>query len=126
MASNASSPIRRTFATLFKIGLYGFIAALIAVVVAVTVAMNSLPSYQELVRRDDLGQMIRVRAADGTVIHAMGPSFGEWLDYEEIPPPELFGCQRAVERLIKTVAQRSKFHANCRRKSTIFVSLGRA
>lgn len=86
MASNASSPIRRTFATLFKIGLYGFIAALIALVVAVTVAMNSLPSYQELVRRDDLGQMIRVRAADGSVIVSLGPSFGQWLRYDEIPP----------------------------------------
>ena len=86
MASNASSPIRRTFATLLKIGLYGFIAALIALVVAVTVAMNSLPSYQELVRRDDLGQMIRVRAADGSVIVSLGPSFGQWLRYEEIPP----------------------------------------
>jgi len=86
MASNASSPVRRTFATLFKIGLYGFIAALIALVVAVTVAMNSLPSYQELVRRDDLGQMIRVRAADGSVIVSLGPSFGQWLRYDEIPP----------------------------------------
>ncbi|MDB5697338.1 MAG: hypothetical protein JWN69_142, partial [Alphaproteobacteria bacterium] len=41
MASNASSSLRRTFVTLFKIGLYGFIDALIALVVAVTVAMNS-------------------------------------------------------------------------------------
>ena len=29
--------------------------------------------------------MIRVRAADGTIIHSMGPSFGEWLTYERDP-----------------------------------------
>jgi penicillin-binding protein 1A len=86
MASNASSPLKRTFFTLLKIGIYGSIVALIALIVAVGVAMSSLPSYQELVRRDDLGQMIRVRAADGTVLLALGPSFGEWLSYQEIPP----------------------------------------
>jgi penicillin-binding protein 1A len=86
MASNASSPLKRTFFTLLKIGIYGSIVALIALIVAVGVAMSSLPSYQELVRRDDLGQMIRVRAADGTVLLALGPSFGEWLSYPEIPP----------------------------------------
>ena len=62
MASNASSPVRRTFMTLLKIGIYGAIVGLIALIVAVGVAMSSLPTYQELVRRDDLGQMIRVRA----------------------------------------------------------------
>ena len=86
MASKSSSPLKRTFFTVLKIGIYGSILALIALVVAVGVAMNSLPSYQELVRRDDLGQMIRVRAADGTVVLALGPSFGEWLSYQEIPP----------------------------------------
>ncbi|HJQ18414.1 MAG TPA: PBP1A family penicillin-binding protein [Allosphingosinicella sp.] len=48
--------------------------------------MNSLPSYQELVRRDDLGQMIRVHAADNSVIASLGPSFGQWLAYDDIPP----------------------------------------
>src|SRR5688500_11072127 len=47
--------------------------------------MSSLPSYQELVKRDDLGQMIRVRAADGSVLVSLGPSFGEWLSYDQIP-----------------------------------------
>jgi penicillin-binding protein 1A len=68
-----------------KVGLYGGLVCLIALVVAVAVAMSSLPSYQELVRRDDLGQMIRVRAADGSVMVSLGPSFGEWLTYDEIP-----------------------------------------
>ena len=30
--------------------------------------------------------MIRVRAADGTVLVSLGPSFGRWLPYDEIPP----------------------------------------
>lgn len=85
MASTASSPLKRTLITIFKIGIYAGVVALVALVVAVGIAMSSLPSYQELVRRDDLGQMIRVRAADGSVIVSLGPSFGEWLGHDEIP-----------------------------------------
>jgi penicillin-binding protein 1A len=76
---------KRYTITSLKVGLYAGLAGLIALVVAVGVAMSSLPSYQELVRRDDLGQMIRVRAADGSVMVSLGPSFGEWLRYDEIP-----------------------------------------
>jgi len=88
MASDASppSPLKRTFFGVLKFGVYTGIVAVIALVVAVVVAMNSLPSYNELVRRDDLGQMIRVRAADGSVLVSLGPSFGEWLNYNDIPP----------------------------------------
>jgi penicillin-binding protein 1A len=87
MASVASPPsrVRRTLITLLKIGLYGGLLALVALIVAVGVAMSSLPSYQELVRRDDLGQTIRVRAADGSILLSSGPSFGNWLRYDEIP-----------------------------------------
>jgi penicillin-binding protein 1A len=86
MASTASSRLKRGLITAFKIGLYAGIVGLIALVVAVGIAMSSLPSYRELVRRDNLGQMIRVRSADGTVLVSLGPSFGEWLSYSEIPP----------------------------------------
>lgn len=86
MASTAPSRVRRAFRALFKLGLYSGLIAVVAIVVAVAVAMQSLPSYQELVRRNDLGQMIRVHAADGTVIASLGPSFGQWLSYDEIPP----------------------------------------
>jgi penicillin-binding protein 1A len=85
MASKASSPVKRAFVTTFKVAVYAAILGLVALIVAVGVAMSSLPSYQELIRRDDLGQMIRVRSADGTVIVSLGPSFGEWLPYTEIP-----------------------------------------
>jgi penicillin-binding protein 1A len=64
------------------IGLFG----LISLVVAVAVAVASLPDYDQLRRRSDLGQMVRVRAADGTLLVSLGPSFGRWLGYDEIPP----------------------------------------
>ena len=87
MASAASpSRFRRIVGGFFKIVLYLTVLGFIALAVSVGVAMSSLPSYQELVRRDDLGQMIRVRAADGSVMLSLGPSFGEWLPYSEIPP----------------------------------------
>jgi penicillin-binding protein 1A len=69
----------------FKILLYGSILGLIALVVAVAVAMSQLPSYGELIRRDDLGQTIRVRAADGSVLISSGPEFGKWLTFNQIP-----------------------------------------
>src|SRR5687768_18120255 len=59
---------------------------LVSLVVAVAVAVASLPDYQQLSRRSDLGQMVRMRAADGTLLVSLGPSFGRWLRYDEIPP----------------------------------------
>ena len=35
--------------------------------------MASLPDYATLSKRSDLGQMIRVRAADGTLLVSLGP-----------------------------------------------------
>ena len=58
---------------------------LIVLGISVAVAMASLPEYSQLQKRTDLGQRIRVRAADGTILVALGPSFGRWLRYEEIP-----------------------------------------
>src|SRR5687768_1840897 len=88
MADADAQPSRakRIFFNSLKITAYLMVVGLVALTVAVSVAVSQLPSYQELVRRDDLGQMIRVRAADGSIIHTMGPSFGEWLNYREIPP----------------------------------------
>ena len=84
----ASSP-PKSFGTwlkiIFKYGLAAAGVALIALIVAVGVAIASLPDYDELAQRDDLGQMIRVRAADGSVLVTMGPSFGQWLPYDRIP-----------------------------------------
>src|SRR5215204_3074220 len=63
----------------------GFLG-LLSLGVAVAVAIASLPDYQQLSRRSDLGQMVRVRAADGSLLVSLGPSFGRWLKYAEIPP----------------------------------------
>ena len=61
-------------------------AAVIALVIAVYTARTSLPSFEEL-KSSPNGQMIRVHAADGTVIVSLGPSYGEWIEYSKIPAP---------------------------------------
>jgi len=65
---------------------YAAVLGLLGLVVAVAVATAYLPSYGDLTKRSDLGQMIRVRAANGQVLVQMGPSFGRWLTYDQIPP----------------------------------------
>ena len=65
---------------------YAALLSILALVVSVAVAVAYLPSYGDLTKRNDLGQMIRVRAANGQVLVSMGPSFGQWLTYERIPP----------------------------------------
>lgn len=45
---------------------------------------RSLPSFDEL-KSSQNGQMIVVRARDGTELISLGPSYGLWLDYREIP-----------------------------------------
>jgi penicillin-binding protein 1A len=64
---------------------YAALLSLLALIVAVAVATAYLPSYGELTKRNDLGQMIRVRAANGQVLVSLGPSFGRWLTYDQIP-----------------------------------------
>jgi penicillin-binding protein 1A len=71
---------------IFKAIVYAGLLSLLALVVAVAVATAYLPSYAELTKRSDLGQMIRVRAANGQVLVSIGPSFGKWLTYDQIPP----------------------------------------
>ena len=56
---------RRPFVTAFKVALYAGLVGLLALIVAVAVAVASLPGYSELSRRSDLGQMIRVRSKIG-------------------------------------------------------------
>ncbi|MBB3033763.1 transglycosylase domain-containing protein [Alteriqipengyuania lutimaris] len=58
--------------------------AVIFLMLAVAFAARSLPSYEEL-KAAQTAQTIVVRAADGSEILELGPSYGEWLDKEEIP-----------------------------------------
>src|SRR4051794_30575580 len=64
---------------------YAALLSVLALIVAVAVATAYLPSYGDLTKRSDLGQTIRVRAANGQVLVSMGPSFGHWLTYDHIP-----------------------------------------
>lgn len=67
-----------------RIGLVSTLIALITVVIAVAVAYSTLPSFSDL-KSSPNGQMIRVHAADGTVLVSLGPSYGQWLDYGQLP-----------------------------------------
>lgn len=67
--------------------LWGGGLALLGVVmlgIAVAMAARSIPGYSAL-KANQPGQTIIVRARDGREIVELGPSFGEWLDHDEIP-----------------------------------------
>jgi len=94
---------RSSFMGIVKGIAYAALLSLLALIVAVAVATAYLPSYADLTKRNDLGQMIRVRAANGQVLVSLGPSFGRWLPYDEIPPE-----MRAA--LISTEDRRFRYH----------------
>ena len=81
-----AAPPRRSnwFKRLLIIGGSGALVTLVALVVAVYLQASSLPTFSEL-KSSPNGQMIRVHAADGTVLVSLGPSYGEWIPYDEIP-----------------------------------------
>ena len=96
MARSQSGTAGRPLVTAFKVLLYASLLGLIALAVAVAVAVASLPSYSTLAKRSDLGQMIRVHGSNGAVLISLGPSFGQWLRYDEIPP-EMRSAMIAIE-----------------------------
>jgi penicillin-binding protein 1A len=70
-----------------RLFIWGLVAALLAALslaVAVGLAAQSLPSFKQL-KSSQVGQMIVVRAKDGTELVSLGPSFGKWLPASEIP-----------------------------------------
>ena len=70
-----------------RLMLWGGLAALLGVValgIAVGVSLGSLPSFNQL-QATQTAQTIVLRARDGTEIVEMGPSYGEWLDFDQIP-----------------------------------------
>ncbi len=77
---------RGWFSKLFRFGLVASLLGLMALGIAVGFAWSSLPEYATLRTRDSLGQVIRVRANDGTVLFSLGPIYGEWVEYGNIPP----------------------------------------
>lgn len=85
-----------------KIGLAAAVAGFLALVIAVVIAMQSLPDYDSL-KSSPNGQMIRVHAADGSVIVSLGPSFGQWLSYDQIP-------EVMVDAMVSTEDRRFYLH----------------
>ncbi|GGC24337.1 penicillin-binding protein [Novosphingobium marinum] len=75
---------RRALRSLFIWGTAFALLALIFVGTAVYMTASSLPTYSAL-KSSQNGQMIVVRARDGTELVSLGPSYGKWLEYEQIP-----------------------------------------
>jgi penicillin-binding protein 1A len=68
--------------------IWGLAAGLLGAIfvgTAVYMTARDLPGFDEL-KSSQQGQMIVVRAMDGTEIVSLGPSYGKWLKYNEIPP----------------------------------------
>jgi penicillin-binding protein 1A len=106
MASSPPRPVKRRrrgiFGKIVKTLLFFGVAGLLSLVIAVMIAMASLPGYGEL-QSSPNGQMVRVRAADGTVIVSLGPSYGRWLAYRDIPP-------HMIDAMIATEDRRYYMH----------------
>lgn len=69
---------------LLRWGLGLAVVALVALSVAVGIAVQRIPSFEEL-KKSPAGQTIRVHAADGTVFLSLGPNYGRWLTLRETP-----------------------------------------
>jgi len=82
--SKQSGPVRKWIGRIVKTGLVMGLFGFIALVIAVLVIRSSLPGYEDL-KSSPNGQMIRVLDVSGRELFSMGPSYGQWLDYEEIP-----------------------------------------
>ena len=78
------SPWRRRIVRTTQILVALGLLALGALVVAVYVTRSQLPNFDQL-KSSPNGQMIRVHAADGSILVALGPSYGKWLPYGRIP-----------------------------------------
>ncbi|HKT84756.1 MAG TPA: PBP1A family penicillin-binding protein [Novosphingobium sp.] len=75
---------RRTIGRLFAWGAAVALLGLIFLVTAVAFTARELPDYNAL-KSSQNGQMIVVRARDGSELVSLGPSYGKWLPYDQIP-----------------------------------------
>ncbi len=83
---------------LYRIVKAGVIATFLGIMVLgvfVAIARSEIDSFEDL-KASPNGQMIRIRAADGTVIQSLGPSFGRWLTINQLPS-EMKDAMVAVE-----------------------------
>jgi penicillin-binding protein 1A len=82
-----AKPKKPRFRWLKRLFAWGVALTLLFAIVAgvsVFVAAQSLPSYDKL-KSSQNGQMIVVRARDGSELVSLGPSYGKWMPYREIP-----------------------------------------
>jgi penicillin-binding protein 1A len=93
---------RKWYVRAFRYSAIAGALVVVALLSAVGLAWSSLPSYAEL-RQSPNGQMIRVRASDGTVITSLGPSFGQWLAYRQIP-------QIMTDAMVSVEDRRFRYH----------------
>lgn len=78
------SAFRRWVKRLFVWSLALALLVALSLGVAVGLAAQSLPNFTQL-KSSQVGQMIVVRARDGTELVSLGPSFGKWLPSDQIP-----------------------------------------
>ncbi|MFN3990143.1 MAG: transglycosylase domain-containing protein, partial [Erythrobacter sp.] len=84
---SGKSPAPRWRAWLKRAALWGAALAVLTsagLFIAVVMAANTLPGYAQL-QSIQTAQTIVVRARDGTEIVEIGPSYGEWLRFDDIP-----------------------------------------
>jgi penicillin-binding protein 1A len=100
MARTRSEPKQRGkfriwFTRFVMAGLFLTFIGIMVLGIFVYVARGEIDSFEDL-KKSPNGQMIRVRAADGTVIQELGPSFGQWLSVDKLSP-EMKMAMVAVE-----------------------------
>ena len=93
---------RRFIRRLFVWGGSLAVLGVLALTVAVWLTARSLPGFEEL-KSSQQGQMIVVRARDGTELVSLGPSYGKWLKHDQIP---------AVMRRAMVSVEDRRFHSH--------------
>ncbi len=93
--SKERSPMGTWFYRIVKAGVIATFLGLLVLGIFVAIARSEIDSFEDL-KASPNGQMIRIRAADGTVIQSLGPSFGRWLTINQLPS-EMKDAMVAVE-----------------------------
>ena len=93
--SKERSPMGTWFYRIVKTGVIATFLGLLVLGIFVAIARSEIDSFEDL-KASPNGQMIRIRAADGTVIQSLGPSFGRWLTINQLPS-EIKDAMVAVE-----------------------------
>ena len=96
--SSGTGRMKRLFLWLGGLGL----VLLGGILAAVYMQAASLPGFDEL-KSSQNGQTIVVRARDGTQLVALGPSYGKWLSYSDIP-------QVMKDAIVSTEDRRFRHH----------------